>query len=438
MTPATDHDSGIPEAARATDPVEGVHECHSCGLFQSLGRLRPGQVAACARCGTVLRRRRVDSLTTILALNMAGLCLMVIAVGWPLLTFRLTGQIRTTSLLHLPRAFLDAGMPPLAYAVLLATVVAPFARLSLTVAVVLGLWSGTDRRLLATMERGRETLGAWAMIDVFMLGLLVAYSRLAALASVEAGIAVYALIALMMLNAWSDAWTDRVALWDAIGRQDPPMPPTRTPGPVLSCEACGLVTRHPEGQDCPRCGAVLERRRPFSTARTWALIIAAAVLYIPANLYPVLTVIRLGRGAPSTIIGGVQELVAARMYPLALLVLVASILVPLAKLLGLGTLLIMTQRRSARGLVGRTRLYRLVELVGRWSMIDIFMAALLTALVRMGVIGSVTPGYGAVFFCCVVVLTMVAAITFDPRTMWDAVEAADAAPDRQTSGAVPA
>jgi paraquat-inducible protein A len=191
----------------------------------------------------------------------------------------------------------------------------------------------------------------------------------------------------------------------------------------MGCDTCGQVSRGAPGHACPRCDVPLRDRKPQAIVRSWALLITAAILYIPANIYPVMTVIRLGQGSPSTILGGVQELIEVRMWPLALLVLVASILVPMFKLLGLGTLLVMTQWRSKDRLIDRTRLFRIVDFVGRWSMIDVFMLSILTALVRMGFIASVTPGYGAVAFASVVVLTMLAALSFDPRLMWDAAEA---------------
>ena len=170
----------------------------------------------------------------------------------------------------------------------------------------------------------------------------------------------------------------------------------------------------------PRCESVLHVRKPDSIARTWALVIAAAVFYIPANYYPVLTVVQLGAGAPSTILGGVEELVAARQYPLAGLVFFASILVPLLKLVGLSIMLIATQTGRVGWLRDRTRLYHIVRFIGRWSMIDIFMESLLGALVVFGSVITIEPGVGAVAFCGVVILTMFAAETFDPRLMWDA------------------
>ncbi len=144
------------------------------------------------------------------------------------------------------------------------------------------------------------------------------------------------------------------------------------------------------------------------------------VLYVPANYYPVLTVVQLGAGAPSTILGGVEELLASRMYPLAALVFFASIAVPMLKLVGLTIMLVMTQTERSALLRDRTRLYHFVRWIGRWSMIDIFMEALLGALVRFGTVITIQPGIGAVAFCGVVILTMLAAESFDPRLMWDA------------------
>ena len=169
----------------------------------------------------------------------------------------------------------------------------------------------------------------------------------------------------------------------------------------------------------------MHERKPDSVARTWALVIAAAVLYIPANVYPVLTVIQLGAGQPSTILGGVEELLAARQYPLALLVFFASILVPLFKLLALIVMLLAIQvGRPEAGasmlLQQRTVLYAIVAWIGRWSMIDIFMESLLGALVQFGNAVTIEPGFGALAFCGVVFITILAAESFDPRLMWDA------------------
>lgn len=406
------------------DLPHALHECPDCGLFQTVDGLRPGQVAACLRCSAVLRRRRRDSLTTVFAVSLAGLLVFMVAAAEPLVTFRLTGQERQATLLDLPLAFDAQHMDLLAVVMLATTILAPFLRLLLTVLVLGGLRLDVSRRALALMARGREWLKPWAMTEVFLLGLFVAYSRLEALAQVQVGVALYALIGLMLLTAWSDFWMDEHAMWEAIGARGPALPPART-GRRLGCDACGLVSQGNDGDACPRCETRLRHRKPNPIGRSWALLLTAAILYVPANLYPVLTVIRLGSGHPSTILGGVVELVEYRMWPLALLVFFASIVVPTMKLVGLAALLVLTQRGSPSRLEDRTRLFRIVDVIGRWSMIDVFMVAVLTALVRMGALASVTPGYGAMAFCAVVVLTMLAALSFDPRLMWDRAEEAE-------------
>jgi paraquat-inducible protein A len=164
----------------------------------------------------------------------------------------------------------------------------------------------------------------------------------------------------------------------------------------------------------------LHHRKPESLTRTWALLTAAATLYIPANLLPVMTVVSLGKGEPDTILSGVKALAAAGMWPVALLVFFASITVPCLKVIGLVYLLVSVQRSSTQRLRDRTVMYRVIEQVGRWSMVDVFMISILVALVNLGQLATIEPGKGAVAFAGVVILTMFASLAFDPRLIWDA------------------
>ena len=192
---------------------------------------------------------------------------------------------------------------------------------------------------------------------------------------------------------------------------------------LASCHTCGLLLRWTGAHGaCPRCDAPVHLRKPTSLASTTALALAAAILYIPANLYPVMTVTMLGKGEPDTILTGVINLWHAGMWSLALLVFFASIAVPLLKLLGIACLVSSVWRRSRWRPADRTRLYRVVEAVGRWSMVDIFVLSILVALVRLGNLATIEPGLGATAFCSVVVITMIAATRFDPRLIWDALE----------------
>lgn len=204
---------------------------------------------------------------------------------------------------------------------------------------------------------------------------------------------------------------------------------------LVGCEVCGMVSRLPAGDTghlhCRRCASPLHSRRPQALQRTTALVIAGLLLYIPANVYPVMTIELLGRPDPNTIMSGVRELFASGMWEIGLLVFCASIAVPLLKLLGLSYLLVWVYRgrgktgKASSALRERTRLYRIIETIGRWSMLDMFLLSMLVALVRFGAIASIVPGLGATSFALVVVLTMFAAASFDPRLLWDEVEESD-------------
>ncbi|HXK26139.1 MAG TPA: paraquat-inducible protein A [Myxococcota bacterium] len=194
-----------------------------------------------------------------------------------------------------------------------------------------------------------------------------------------------------------------------------------------SCHECGMLCRLPHaaahGVRCARCGAPLHTRKPQSLERTTALLLAAAICYLPANLLPIMTVTSLGKAESDTILSGVIYFVSSGDWPLAIVIFTASIFVPVAKILILGFLLVSVHRGSRWRPVERTRLYRLTEAVGRWSMVDIYVVTILVALVRLGNLATIEAGLGAVFFGAVVVLTMLAAESFDPRLIWDRSEA---------------
>lgn len=395
-----------------------LRECPICGQFQAMPVMASGAALCCARCGSVLRRNRADPEGRGLALAVTAVVLFGLSATLPFLMVDLGGR-QTTTLIAGPDALEQAGMWELALVVLGTTMLAPPAKLLAIIFVLVGLRLGVARRWLVVVFRWVEWLTPWSMLEVFMLGVFVAYTKLGDLAPVHVGLGVWALGALMLMMAAADAALDHTAIWERLTPSGLARVDGRTPG-LIGCDACGEVSAQPG--TCPRCREVLRHRKPDSIRRAWALLIAAAILYIPANALPVLTVIQLGRGAPSTILGGAVELAAAGQWPLALLVFVASVAVPVLKILGLAGLLISTQRRARGHLRQRTVLYRIVEAAGRWSMIDVFMISLLTALVQAGVLATVSPGPGVLCFCAVVILTMLAAHSFDPRLMWDAAE----------------
>ena len=197
----------------------------------------------------------------------------------------------------------------------------------------------------------------------------------------------------------------------------PALIPTRS---APMSEAASLTERQPEQQfNCLRCGSALYSRIPNSIARTWAFTLAGLVMMIPANVYPVMTVIYLGSGKPDTIISGVIHMAQEGMLAIAILVFVASIGVPLMKLFGIILLLLAVQGHWPLSPRQCTLMYRVIQFIGRWSMLDLFIISILVTLVDMGSIATITAGSGASAFASVVVLTIFAALSFDPRLIWD-------------------
>jgi paraquat-inducible protein A len=196
---------------------------------------------------------------------------------------------------------------------------------------------------------------------------------------------------------------------------------------LVSCHSCHLLCKAAlliKGAHavCPRCGATLHSRKPNSIARTWALVIAAFIFYIPANVLPITRVISFGKAQSDTIMSGVIYFVKSGSWPIALVIFVASVFVPLLKLILLIYLLISVQLKSQWRPRDRTRLYRITEAVGRWSMVDIYVVTLLVALVKLGALATIQAGPGAIFFAGVVIITIFAAMSFDPRLIWDTQE----------------
>jgi paraquat-inducible protein A len=374
-----------------------------------------------------------------LACAIGALLLFLMAMSLPFMNVEAVGRSYNATVFTGPSMLDQRGMWEISLVVLVTLVAMPAIQFVLILGVLLGLRLPNPPRILPFMFGLLERIRPWSMTEVFLIGVFVAYTRLQAIATVQVGPGVFALGGVVLCLIAADVELDHEEVWEALEERGllqlrlPPLGHRR-----IGCDCCGLVLRAPPLWPCPRCGRRLRQRKRQSIARSWALLAAATALYLPANLFPVITVIRFGQGQPSTIAQGVIELIQAQMWPLALLVFLASITVPLMKLVGLTGMLLMTNDGSARWLQQRTWLYRMIDTVGRWSMIDVFMITVLVALVHMGFIATVLPGAGAIAFASVVVLTMLASTAFDPRLMWDAAVAAGHDVDAPEPRTIPA
>jgi paraquat-inducible protein A len=364
-----------------------------------------GQKSECARCLKILAGSATGRIGAPLALSFAALLLLVPATIAPLLLVTTYGADREAWLHSTVEAMWRDGFASLGVLIAVFAIALPYAFLGLLIWVLGNLHWQTGTRV-GSAFRWAKHLRPWVMIEVFLIGSFVSYSR------IKTGILV--LIALIQL--------DERTVWETLRPQR--RDPSRAPGrdETVACIICDLIVRKEnDGKACPRCAATLHSRKPQSIQRTAAFVIAGYLLYIPANTLPVLTTVQFGREDHNTILSGVIELVHNDLVPLAVIVFMASIVLPLVKLFGLTWMLVATRARSSRFLVTRTRLYRTIDTIGRWSNIDIFSVAMLVAVLQFGSLTAVHSGPGLVAFAAVVILTMLATAVFDSRLMWDAV-----------------
>ena len=384
--------------------------------MQLLPVLRGSQEAVCGRCDGTLAGPATGRVEAPLALAAAALLLLLATAVWPLMTVSSLGAERQSWLETCVSALWYQGFLSLASLVAVFSLVLPCIYLSALVWILAALRFDLGGPL-GRLFRWVQHLRPWMMIEVFLVGCFVAYSRIKVVSTIEIGVGGWCLLGASLLFLLALTQLDERTVWESL----PVNGSSRTGHDTIACTLCDLVaTGVHDGTDCPRCGATLHIRKPDAIRRTTALVITGFLLYVPANVIPVLTTVRLGRADENTILSGVLELVHNDLWPLAIIVFSASIILPLLKLCGLTWMLLATRLRSGHLLVGRTRFYRMIDQVGRWSNIDVFAVSVLIAALRFGALTEVHAGNGLVAFAAVVIITMIATSSFDTRLMWDA------------------
>jgi paraquat-inducible protein A len=372
----------------------------------------------------MLFQHKPNRLERTMALTVAGLILFVVANSFPFLGFKI--QVHKTLLITGVQELYHQGMWILATVVLLTTIVLPAAQMLGLLYVLVPLRLNWIPWKFREVFRFIQSIRRWAMMEVFMLGILVSILKLAKMVTIVPGIAAFAFMALIFVLAASLAVLDPHAVWERIKIQESIRGTPAAQDDLVSCHTChflcGLPSQGAYDLSCPRCGSPLHRRKPNSIARTWALILTAAIFYVPVNVLPITIVTSLGKKQADTIISGVIYFISSGMWPIALVIFVASVLVPLLKLLALSYLSFTVQRKSRWRPVDRTKIYQMTEVVGRWSMVDVYVVTILVAMVNLGALSSIDAGPVALYFCAVVIITMFAAMSFDPRLIWDNCE----------------
>ena len=397
--------------------ASAVVGCPDCGTRQRLPASVHGAVVRCVTCTGTLERTQGRSLSAALACSLAVLLFLIPANLSLFLRTDALGVSRSSHLGSSASAMFTEGWPWLALVVFLFVVVFPIVRFALLTAVLGLLDLGRVYPWMGRAFRWSNRLETWAMPDVFLLGLAVAYARLASSIAVRVGPGALAFIAAGVLALFVRATLDKAAVWERIAPDAEPADPEE----AIECRDCDLLLPpHLEGRHCPRCEAPVRRRKPQSISRTIALTLAALLLYVPANLYPLATLPINFQPTKYTVLEGVIDLVQAGLWDLAILVFCASFLIPALKLAGLGWCVWSVLSRSNRHLVAKARTYRVVEEIGRWSMVDPFVIGAFVPVMNYNALIYGRAEAASVPFTAVVVLTIISAKTFDPRLMWDA------------------
>lgn len=415
--------------------------CPDCDLL--LPKIQPpkGHKTTCPRCGRILLHHCHETVSRSLALALTGLLLYVPALFLPVLTFGRLGLHETGSIFHTIIEFLRNDYFFVALVAFFSTILFPLLKLALLAIIASSLHLKKYPRFLGKLFRIYKHLGEWAMMEVYLLGITVTIIKMQHSTDISFNVGFFCFIGLVIITMASSLTVCHESFWMLIesrGRQrlqqfnDILLSPTEYLGQtaaannLLLCRECAKISEAldsdgPRRQHCDRCGAALHFRTPYSLSKTWALTLTAAILLFPANLLPIMRVNFLGIPSSSTILDGIKIFFQDGSYIIALIILAASILIPIFKITGLTIILLSIRLRQKQYIRQQTAMFRLIEFIGRWSMLDIFVVALLGFFVNFGFLSSIETAPGATYFCLVVVTTMLAAIAFDPRLLWDVV-----------------
>lgn len=398
--------------------------CHECDLLLALPPLKTGEKADCPRCNHTLVRRQTNAAERSLALAIATLIMLGLSLSFPFLGFSLQGFGNGIELSETVSSLLSFNQSLVALIILLTVLILPLLYLTALSWLCVGIIRGQPLPKSPLLARMLNYVTPWMMADVFVIGTLVSMIKIVGMAEVELGLSFWTVCGYALLLLFTSQSVDRDWLWQAL--DSTPMAPTggllgqaAAPQGLTGCNTCGLVNPITAGGRCERCDEPLHPYQGINTQTTLALLGAAIVMFIPANVYPIMISTSLGSTEPSTILAGVLLFFQSGDWPIALVILIASIVVPVGKMLSLLWLCFVVQRQQQpMSRLTRNRLYRITEFIGRWSMVDVFVVAILVALIHSGDLISIAPGPAALAFTSVVILTMLAAMMFDPRSIW--------------------
>lgn len=396
--------------------------CPECDLVVTLPPLHAGEAASCPRCNRELTYRPKAPAERVLAYCIAALVMLLLTLPFTFMQFTLSSTQQEIVLLDTAMAFRSSEWPALAVVIVATIIILPGMYLTAVAYVYAGIasrryWTGS-----VWLARALSHIKPWLMTDVFLVGVLVSLVKLVSMASISLGPSFWAFCGYVFFMVKTVSNVDADWMWFALKRE-PKTPYIAMSGKtawaqgLVGCHICGLLNRVEQGH-CRRCARKIRVPGRYSVEHTIGLLIAASILYIPANVYPMMRTQSVMGSTDSTILGGIWQMVELGSYLVAAIIFFASIVIPVAKIAVLGWLCYVVLKAPPMSQRRRMRWYRIVEFIGRWSMIDVFVVAIMVALIQAGLLLSIQPGPAALAFAAVVILTMMAAMTFDPKALW--------------------
>tara|TARA_B100000700_G_scaffold208718_1_gene229468 strand:- start:2886 stop:4124 length:1239 start_codon:yes stop_codon:yes gene_type:complete len=394
--------------------------CPSCDLVIEIPHLSAKQVAICPHCNTKLSASQANQDSMVVALSLSAIVMLLSSMFYPFLSFTSSGITQTITLPDAARILFNYDNDFLGLFIDTSIIGLPLLLLVLIIPLHLGLLKALPYQWGKRLLKITFALEPWIMSEIFLIGVMVSMVKIMSMADIEFGVSFWAYSAFVICYVAATAKLNKHTLWQQLKEPEyieQTQPNTRAIDQGLrACHVCGQLCTT---EICSRCDSKTYSRNPFSVQKAAAWLLTSVACYIPANVYPIMYTTSLGDETPSTIIGGVMILWNSGSYPIAMIIFLASVVVPLAKALILSFLCFMVMRPANRQTKSYTRIYQLTEFIGKWSMIDVFVVAILVALVQLGNLMSVTPGIGTIFFTTMVICQMLAAHAFDPRLLWD-------------------
>jgi paraquat-inducible protein A len=384
-----------------------IVECHECALSVNISLLIERQKALCPRCGFLLSAKHHNALDRILAYSISAIFFLLLSLPFEFLAFQSNGIERKIDILASLTILNNNNYHVLAVLEVLTIFVIPalilFSLIYLTIALRRGIYPRGGQYILKLTYN----LLPWSMVEIFVVGVLVSLIKIISLADISLGPSFYAYILFSLAITAAVLHLDKHQIQQQLNFIE--LNSTTQKQKIESIEHKKLT---------PQNHLNLALKKKISVQKTWALLITSIVFYIPANILPIMNTRFLGQDEPSTILGGVILLWEMGSYPIAAVIFIASVAVPMAKMLVLAWLNYSVHHQHSRFSLERIKLYRLAEFVGRWSMVDVYVVIILVTLIQLGNTMSIYPGGAALAFSGVVITTMLAAMSFEPQFIW--------------------